>query len=210
MIKKEPIEISLTDFIGFVNKSGNSKQTLVRQIKYREEYETYKDFYKPIRERIIELHKKGQKKDFLDDILIGLTDDRKNNNYPQVIAGYKKFLGKKNFEWIKPIKKIWKIQNISISINPEIGLEEKKKDGTSNFYIIKLYFKDERIQKSHVDQILTLMEMQLRDKVKEKEVNFALLDIRRGKLHTKNDRELKERPLLEGEAMSFSTIWNYI
>lgn len=207
MAKKETIEISLTDFIGFVNKTGNAKLNHVKTIKERDEYEPFKDFYKPIREGIQKLHKKNLTKDSLDKILANLTDDKKRKNYPDVINGYKKFLGRRKFEWIKPPQKDWKIGNISISVNPEIGLEEKKKDGTSKFHIIKLYFKEERIQKSHVSQILTLMEMQLRDKVKESEVKFALLDIRKSKLHVKEDNKLDERPLLEGEASSFATIW---
>lgn len=204
------IEISLTDFIGFVNKTGNAKLNHVKTIKDRDVYEPFKDFYKPIREAIQKLHKKNLEKDFLDKILANLTDDRKKKNYPAVINGYKRFLGRKKLSWIKPHKKDWKIGNISISINPEIGLEEKMKDGTSTFYIIKLYFKEERIQKSHVDQILTLMEMQLRDKVKEPEVKFAVLDVRKSKLHVKKDSKLDERPLLEGEARSFATIWENI
>ncbi len=132
---------------------------------------------------------------------------RRKKCYPEIITGYKKFLGNKSVKWLKPHKKDWKIGNISISVNPEIGLEEKKKDGSTNFYIIKLYFKEERMQKSHVDQILTLMEMQLREKVKEPEVKFALLDIRKNKLYVKNDNNIDERPLLEGEAMSFATMW---
>ncbi len=207
MTKKEMIEISLTDFIGFVNKTGNAKQTHVKNIKERNDYEPFRDFYKPIREGIQKLHKKNLEKDSLNELMAGVTNEVKKNNYSDVINGYKKFLGRKRFGWIKPPQKDWKIGNISISVNPEIGLEEKKKDGTSKFYIIKLYFKDERIQKSHIAQILTLMEMQLRDKVKEPEVKFALLDIRKSKLYVKEDSKLDERPLLEGEARSFATIW---
>ena len=204
----ERIEISLTDFIGFVNKMGNAKLNHVKSIKDRPEYEPYMDFYKPLREAILKLHKKNQKKEVLDTVLEGLTDDKKKRCYPDLIDGYKKFLGRKKFEWIKPPKKDWKIGGITITINPEIGLEEKKKNGSSNFYIIKLYFKEDALKKAQADQILTLMEMQLRSKVNEPEIKFAILDIRRGKLHIKQGQELKELPLLKGEANSFVTMWN--
>lgn len=202
------IEISLTDFIGFVNKMGTAKQNHVKSIKERRDYEPYMDFYKPIREAIIKLHKKKQPKETLDNVLAELTDEKKKNCYPEIIAGYKKFLGRKNFDWIKPPKKEWTIGNITITVNPEIGVEEKKKDGNSHFYIIKLYFKDDPLKKAQADQILTLMEMQLRNKVKEPEVKFAILDIRRSKLHVKKDNSLTELPLLQGEAHSFATMWD--
>lgn len=204
----ERIEISLTDFIGFVNKMGNAKLNHVKSIKDRPEYEPYMDFYKPLREAILKLHKKGQKKEVLDTVLEGLTDEKKRRCYPELIAGYKKFLGRKKLEWIKPPKKDWKIGGVTITVNPEIGLEEKKKNGSSNFYIVKLYFKDDALKKAQADQILTLMEMQLRSKVNEPEIKFAILDIRRSKLHIKQDQELKELPLLKGEANSFATMWN--
>ena len=204
----EKIEISLTDFIGFVNKMGNAKLNHVKSIKDRPNYEPYMDFYKPLREAILKLHKKGQKKEVLDTVLEGLTDEKKRRCYPELIAGYKKFLGRKKLEWITPPKKDWKIGGVTITVNPEIGLEEKKKNGSSNFYIVKLYFKDDALKKAQADQILTLMEMQLRSKVNEPEIKFAILDIRRSKLHIKQDQELKELPLLKGEANSFATMWN--
>lgn len=206
MAKK--IKISLTDFVGFVNKMGNAKLNHVKSIKERSKYEPYMDFYKAIREAIIKLHKKKQKKELLDEVFKELTDSKKKSCYPEIVAGYKKFLGRKQFEWITPPKKDWKIGDIIITVNPEIGLEEKKRDGTSNFYIVKLYFKDDVLKKSQADQILTLMEMQLRSKVKEPEVKFAILDVRKNKFHVKKDHDLKELPLLEGEAYSFATIWD--
>lgn len=206
----EKIEISLTDFVGFVNKMGNAKLNHVKTIKERPEYEPYMDFYKAIREAIINLHKKKQKKEVLDDVLRYLTHENKMKCYPDIVTEYKKFLDKKKFDWIKPPKKDWKIGKLTIAVNPELGLEEKKRDGSSNFYIIKLYFKDEALKKAQANQILTLMEMQLRDKVKEPEIEFAILDVRRNKFHVKDNHELKELPLLQGEAQSFATIWDNI
>lgn len=146
----------------------------------------------------------------LDNVIQKLTDKKKKDNYPGIITGYKKFIGRKKIEWINPPHKDWKIGDIIISVNPEIGLDEKKKDGSSDFYIIKLYFKDEAIRKEQIAQILTLMEMQLRDKVKEPEVKFAFLDIRRSKLHIKNINDLSDLPLLKGEAQCLATMWKEI
>ena len=203
----EKFEISLTQFVDFVNRTGNAKLSIVKSIKNRDEYEAYMDFYKPLREGIVDRHKKDLGGDVLDNILETLRDDKKKRHYPELINGYKKFLGKKKIEWFKPPRKDWKVGKLTIRINPELGLEEKRRNGKSIFYVVKLYFKDQPLKKSQADQILTLMEMQLRKKL-DPEIKVAILDIRNSKLHIKNNHDLSELPLLKGEASSFETIWN--
>lgn len=89
--KKSKIEISLTDFVDFVCKAGSSKLTKVKQIKKREDYSPAQDFYKPLREGIIEVHKNdGEKKD-LKRIIDSITDSKKIRNYTEAIEGYKRF-----------------------------------------------------------------------------------------------------------------------
>lgn len=199
------IEISLTDFIDFVNKSGNQKMTQVRKLKNRPDYEPFSDFYKVLREKIQQIHKKDLQKDELDNILKILTDDKKKSNYPELIEGYKKFWGRKKILWFQPPYKNWKVGDLEIRLNPELGLEYK-----NQFLIIKLYFKDEKINRSQIDQILTLMEYQLRAKIDEPEVKFALLDIRKSKLYIQKNNSLELVPLLLGEAKSFLEIWKGI
>ncbi len=74
MAKTSTIKISLTDFIDFINKKGGPKQTLVRQIKTRDDYAPHKDFYKELRDRIILTHTTDKEKKFLDGIVKTLTD----------------------------------------------------------------------------------------------------------------------------------------
>lgn len=203
-------EISLTDFIDFVNKIGAAKQTKVRTVKYRAEYEVFSDFYKPLRDEIVNNHKNNGCREDLDGVLEKVTDRKKMNSYKLLIDGYKKFWGRRNLIWVDPPRSTWTESGITIRINPEIALEQKSKDGKSTFYVIKFYFKEDAITKYQVDQILTLMEYKLRDKVKEPEIVFALLDIRKHRLYEKKNKELKELPLLSGEFSSFATIWNMI
>lgn len=195
----------MTQIVDFVNKMGNAKLALVKSIKNRDDYETYKDFYKSLREGIVDLHKKDLGAESLGKILESLREEKKH--YPELITGYKKFLGRKRLEWFIPPRRDWKVGNLTIKINPELGLEEKRKNSTSTFYVIKLYFKEEPLKKAQANQILTLMEMQLRSKV-EPEIKFAILDIRNNKFHVKENNDLSELPLLKGEASSLSTIWN--
>ena len=203
----EKLEISLTQFVDFVNKMGNAKLGVVKSAKNRDEYETYRDFYKSLRDGIVDLHKKDLGKEKLDGILESLRDEKKKKHYPELISGYKKFLGRKKLEWFMPPRKDWKVGKLTIRINPELGLEEKRRNSASKFYVIKLYFKEEPLKKAQANQILTLMEMQLRSKV-EPEIKFAVLDIRNNRFHIKENQDLSELPLLKGEASSFEIIWN--
>ena len=50
-------QISLTDFVDVVAKAGRPKATKVRQVKERHAYEPAFDFYKSLREHIVENHR---------------------------------------------------------------------------------------------------------------------------------------------------------
>lgn len=196
------INISLTDFIDYVSKVGASKFTLVNQIYSREEYQPAFDFWKPLREGIIDLHQNNKDKSELDKILNDLTDKKKINRYPALIESYKSFLGRKKIEWFEPPFKEWKINDLRIKLNPELGLEINDK-----LYVIKLYFKSDSLSQMKADLILLLMNTRLK-KGDYKEATFAVLDIERKKLFEKTKLKKNHVPLLEGEALSFINIWN--
>ncbi|KUJ60843.1 hypothetical protein AR687_15660 [Flavobacteriaceae bacterium CRH] len=202
--KKDAISVSLTDFIDFVNKSGNSKMTKVKQVKYRNTYHPASDFYKALREEIIETHKNYGDKKVLDNLIDKLTDSKKRANYPTSIDGYKKFWGKKKIQWFDPPFSHWLTGDLDIKINPELGLEFDSK-----FYVIKLFLKAEKISKDKLSQILSLMENQLRGEVGE-EVLFCVLDVKNAKLYENAKGDFTYLPLLEGEAKSFESIWKAI
>lgn len=198
-------EISLTDFVDFVVKAGTPKLTKVRQIKERGEYGPATDFWRPLREAIVAFHKNGgRNKQQLDGVLRGLTDQKKQNRYPEAIEGYKKFLGRKQIQWFEPCKAIWSNSALDVRINPEIGLII-----SGERYVIKLYFKDERLEKRKVDVVLTLMEEALRGSIEPSD-RIAILDITSNALFQSTGLKRNLVPLLGGEASSFVTIWNQI
>ncbi|MGQ7871465.1 hypothetical protein [Sunxiuqinia sp. sy24] len=196
------INISLTDFIDYVSKVGTSKFTIVNQIYSREEYQPAFDFWKPLREGIIDLHQHNRDKSELDKILNHLTDKKKINRYPSLIESYKSFLGRKKVEWFEPPFKDWKTNDLRIKLNPELGLEINDK-----LYVIKLYFKADKLSQMKADLILLLMNTKLK-KGDYKEATFAVLDVERKKLFEKTKLKKTHLPLLEGEALSFINIWN--
>lgn len=199
---KSKIEISLTDFVDFVCKSGSTKLTKVKQIKSRGEYSPATDFYRGLRNGIVELHENNKDKKALKSIITIGLDPKKQKNYLDAINGYKTFWGKKIITWFYPPSNYWVIGDLGIKVNPELGLIF---GGLK--YVVKLYLKSDKLTKERVTQILTLMEKQLR---KEVEVNtkFAVLDVKSGKIFIKEDNDITLTPLLEGEAKSFETIWN--
>lgn len=201
---KNAISISLTDFIDFVNKSGNSKMTKVKQVKYRNTYHPASDFYKALREEIIETHKINGDKKSLDKLMQKLTDLKKKINYPISIDGYKKFWGKKKIEWFDPPFYHWLTGDLDVKINPELGLSFDNK-----FYVVKLFLKADKISKDKLSQILSLMESQLRKEAGD-DVIFAVLDVKNAKLYENIKGDFTYLPLLEGEAKSFESIWKAI
>jgi hypothetical protein len=203
-LKKSPIELSLTDFVDFVCKAGKSKLTKVKQIKGREEYSPATDFYKGLREGIIKNHEDGGTKKDLTNIIDGLTDPKKLRNYSEAINGYKKYWGRKTITFFNPPFKHWKVGDVDVRINPELGLEYDDK-----YFVVKLYLKNDKLSKDKIDQILTLMESQLRKKV-EPEISMAVIDVKNAKFFVKEDDDLTLLPLLDGEVRSFETIWNSI
>jgi hypothetical protein len=201
---KSKIEISLTDFVDFVCKAGSAKLTKVKVIKNRDPYSPATDFYKALREGIIKNHQnKGDKKE-LKKILDDITDPKKEKNYTEAIDGYKKFWGRKNIKCFEPPFKHWITGDLDVRINPELGLEYDGK-----FFIVKLYLKSDKLGKDKIDQILTLMESQLR-KLTEAEIKMTILDVKNAKLFIKDNDDISLLPLLDGEAKSFEAIWKGI
>jgi len=197
----EKVQISLTDFIEYISKVGTTKFTKVKEIKNREPYHPAFDFWKPLREKIIEVHKENKNKNLLDEVLNDLTDKNKINLYPNLISQYKSFLGRKKVEWIEPPFVDWKMNDLRIKINPEIGLFINDKP-----YIIKLYFKSEPLSKAKVDLILLMMNENLK-KAEFEQANFAVLDINKKKLYENCSLNNIHISLLEGEALSFLKMW---
>ena len=199
------IAISLTHFVDFVCKSGTPKLTVVQNAKKQVEagYDPATDFYKLLRERIIEMHTEGQPKSVLDTLTAALADKKKQTAYPEIVKGYKTFLGKKKIMWFPPPKDDWTHGGLSVSVNPEVGLEI---NGTR--YAIKLYFKADKLSKLRADIITHLMQLVLASG--KKPSVFAVLDVRRPKLFAAPSPTTGLTALLQGEAASFAAIYSTI
>jgi hypothetical protein len=200
-----PIVISLTDFVDFVSKSGSPKLTHVEQVKWRLPYDPMTDFWRRLRETIVDWHRRNKTaKADLDIAIQGLTHQPKIKAYPAALAGYKKFLGAKQFQPLPEVRSTWTYGGLNISVNPELSVEI---NGAP--HVIKLYFKSDPLSKKQADLILLMMADALAGKVVAG-TTYGLLDVQRGKLYTVKLADTRLKPLLQGEAASFETIWNQI
>lgn len=195
------IDISLTDFVDFVTRSGVTKQTKVRQLKNRPPYSPATDYYKTLREGIVEMHRNQYSVALLERLCDNLPPN-KRENYPAVVEAYKKFCKQKNLDWFEPCVGQWTHNDLAIRLNPELGLHI---GGVP--YIIKLYFKADKISKEKVGLILQLLEEEFPQQTLLG-VQFGILDIQRSRLLTRDPRRPNLMPLLYGEATSLQTIWH--
>jgi hypothetical protein len=198
------IKITLTDFVDFVLLSGGKKLKKVREIKERGGYDPKTDYYRIVRDKIINTHMYDKPIVEIDKAVNLTSDDSKRKNYKLIIEGYKKFLGKKKVDYFDPPKEKYNYKELSMTLNPELGLKIK---GIP--HVLKLYFKKDKIEKDKIHSIICLMETQLKNLVDEK-AEFAVLDIQKSKLYYKDKRIIDYMPLISGEADSFITMWNKI
>jgi hypothetical protein len=168
--------ISLTDFVDIVSKSGTPKATKVAQIKNRPDYEPAVDFYKPLREFIVDHHKRALPKFASAEALASIADPKKMTNYPEAIDGYRRWWGNKALEWFDTPVGTFSSHGVDVVVNPELGLVV---NGRS--YVIKLYFKADPLSKARVDIVTHMMEETLRGSLLGGEI-MAVLDVRRAKL----------------------------
>lgn len=191
--------VPLTTFVDFAVSVGTAKVTIVRNWKKREEYDPKKDFYKPIRDRIIEMHSENFKFSHLESMQI--TDKKKKIIYPQLISGYKSFLGKKKIEFFLPKPTTWKHKEFEVRVNPELGLSI---NGAS--HLIKLYFKSPKVSKRAIDVITHLMYISNQGK-EQSDCSMTLLDVRNSKLYKPALPVQNLTTELKGLAANWLEIW---
>ncbi|WP_052599628.1 hypothetical protein [Aureispira sp. CCB-QB1] len=202
------IRISLTDFMNFVTNLGSKRQKKVTELIQRGSYESYKDFYKKLREAIIGMHRNSKTPKTLNNILPSLTDAKKIGVYPNLIAAYIRFIGRKKMDWIDPPRATWEYKQLRVKINPELGLRFRaKKSAPVKDYIIKLHLKKEKLEKDKAALFLFLMENELRHQ-SSNEVEYCVLDVSRKKLFLSSNFKKDCMPVLKGDAESLISIWN--
>lgn len=196
-------QISLTDFVDIVSTSGTPKFTKVKEVKNRPPYAPAADFYKILRDRIIEIHQRGLDYKDLQSLVKSLSDRKKVNNYPVLINGYRKWCGRKELKWFTPPQGLWSAHGIDVRVNPELGLEINGK-----FHLVKLYFKADKLSKTRTDIITHLMESCLG--AQSPDTTMGILDIRNSKLLCPTVPIPGLSVALDGELAYIAALWEQV
>jgi hypothetical protein len=192
--------VSLTYFVDFVLKVGTPKLAGVKEFK-EHRYDHLTDFYKPLREAIIEMHEKGKPDKSLDELVASMTDERKRRIFPDLVEGYRKFLASKPMKWMTPPSAVLPVGELEINVAPELSFEI---DGTP--HIIKTYFRGEPLAQKRVQLVTNLMSAALG--AGRPGTVFGMLDVKNARLYTgKSAPNPRINLLIRGEAASFSTIY---
>jgi hypothetical protein len=195
--------VSLTYFVDFVLKAGTPKLTVVKEFKGRDEYDPQTDFYKPLREKLVEVFRTGASVSSME-AWAASVHEKKRAAYLAVVAGLKKFVGRRDYEWFDPPRENFTLGSITLNVNPELGL---KVEGVP--HVIKVYLKDDPpLVKNRVQLILHVLEQALSRKSKGK--TFAVLDARKGRLHPIGSSPAGIDALLTGEAAAFKAMYDAI
>ena len=200
--------VSLTTFVDFCAKAGTQRLTVVRKAKKdaATKYSHYQDFWKGIRDSIIRFHQKGSSdRRIIDEAMKNVSDKTKLQNFPPMIAAYKKFLGRKKVSWFKPMHECWNVQNFSVRVNPELGLRINQEP-----HLIKMYFKSDPLTSDRIKLILHLMQLCIATNNKQPVMKMAILDVRNSKLFVANKLDPTLTPLLIGDAISFATMYDML
>ncbi|HRI67261.1 MAG TPA: hypothetical protein PK156_23620 [Polyangium sp.] len=191
--------ISLTYFVDFVLATGTPKLRGVRDYKERKD-DLCSDFYRPIRQAIISMHRDGLSTSTLDSVCHNETDETRRNHYPRVVAGYRAFLaeGPKNF--FEPPRTGLSLGPLEVDVNPELGLVIGGKK-----HLVKLYFRNDPLMPRRTALVLALLSRGICEA--HPEFVPAILDVRSAKLHTSAMTSPRIDLLLRGEAASFAAIY---
>jgi hypothetical protein len=190
--------ISLTYFVDFMLTSGSSRIASARLIK-RGPDERYSDFYKPVREAIVDMHRKGLDTRVLADLLGTLQDPREKRIFPKAVIGYGKFLRRhRKVTWFEPPFGEHQLGDLTVRVNPELGL---LLDGQP--HAIKAYFRGDPLTAQRAVLINELQSRALAETWPG--MVFAVLDVRRAKLFPREDKPGMSR-LLHAEAASLASL----
>jgi hypothetical protein len=174
MSTAQVVQVGLMDFADFACKRGSKKNAQMKVIKERmgTEYELFRDFYKRLREGIVEFHKVNKPLTALDAIPRLVSDPKKRVAFAPVILDYRSFLNGKTTKWFDPPKGPWSHQNLTVRVNPELGLTFDGKD-----HVIKLYFKKPVLPIPQMLMTCHLMAEALHHRGEHR--SYGVLDVRR-------------------------------
>ncbi|MEF7655250.1 hypothetical protein [Bacillus thuringiensis] len=199
------IKVGLTQFLDFTLKSSAAKTNFVKNLKSQPEYHPVFDYWKQLRETVIKFHKNKLSFECFET-LVQTVDQKKKQNYIDVLKQYKKFITNKDVSWFDPGKSHWLSDNLIVRSSPELGLLINDEP-----HLIKLFFKGkkERIDKYNINSTLTLLNESTFSN-EHNDVNYTVLNIQKNRMYTNNSINNNHVIALESEAHQLSYLWNKV
>lgn len=194
-------KISMSSLADIASNSGLKRQSKVRALKRRGPYSPGIDFYKSLREGLVDVHRGGITKAQLGQLAESQSDPRRSGPYRSAVAAYLKWWGQKDIALLDPPRDTYSKHGVDVSVNPEMALSI---NGTT--YLVKLHLNRDPLDTFKVNVITSLMELVLRAKCTDGEV-MAVLDVNRAKLHPLGTHAEKYRLLIDGELAYIAGIW---
>jgi hypothetical protein len=191
--------VPMSEFVDFVLTSGTGKLTAVRYVK-QHLYDRGADFYKPLRESIVDAHEKGlDVPAALADYLTTVVDPRERRIFPKVVKGYGKFLRGQKMTWFEPPMRDYPVGPLSVRVNPEVGLLIGGKP-----HAIKLYFRGDPLAPQRAMVVNELLHGAF--SATWPGTVCAVLDVRRARLYPYRPKS-EMGALLRAEAASFASLY---
>ena len=183
-------------------KTGTARMTHVKAIRNRPKYSPVTDYYRGLREAIVEFHQNGSTDGaILDKAVKAHRQTHTGSKCPERLEAYRRFLGRKKVIWFEPPRAEWKFDDLVVRMNPELGL---KWNGT--VAVVKLYWKEDKLTKRQVETILFMMHSVLGPLVPPN-TQMSILDIPSAHLISAPVPGTNLTPLLRAEATSFIELW---
>ena len=195
--------LGFTDYLEVVMRAGPPKASKLAELKHRAPYSPATDFYKGVREAIVETHSQGRAKAYLTaQAAARATDARKAAHYPVIAAEHARWWGRKILRWFDPPRATWSSNGVSVAVNPEIGLTINGTD-----HVIKLHFKDQPVARHRIAVGLELMGSALA--TLRPGAVLAILDVRRRRIHAYAPDPLLPAQLV-AESAYIASLWPHL
>lgn len=159
-----------------------------------------RDYYRPIREGIVTMHRSGGTTADLWGIVESSPPD-KQANFTAAVRGYERWIRGKGIVWTRRPKAYeWKQGELTVLANPELLMNVNGEP-----YRVKLYLKAPKVTQPGANLVI-----HLHGSAGLGNEHIAVLDVRNGKLFTKTRTTEDYDTVLSSEALSFVAMWHAV
>lgn len=193
---------SLMNFVEFVCAQTPAKRaSTVEKAKQRfgVAYDVRRDFYGPLRKRIVSMHENGEPPEVLDEFLGGVHD-RKRENYERCIEGYARWLQGRDVEWIGGRSQRWTLGDLEVAVNPEFVARIN-----GEVHAGKLYFSAPKLAGPGAAVAAHLIQSKFQTAEQP-----GVLDLRRSDFLLPTGWNRRLDAVIAGDAAAFSAMWDVL